>query len=231
MAAGDRHSGDRKVFRYSWRPALTALGAGAALVALVSALSGFSPVGAGVIMALSLVAALYFASLALRVKLVIDDQGVTLYERQTTRVSWPNLHAVACAPVPGRRGVRQYRLLSHGQVVLTFESDLRDSERAYRTIERRLSVDLYPRCREALAHGEPVSFGAVSLSRDAVTLHHLNLPAAQVRLVREGPELLLVRRTSGDIIASVNEGDVPNVNLLMRLAAELDPALVNARAA
>ena len=72
-----------------------------------------------------------------------------------------------------------------------------------------------------------VSFGLVSLSRYSVTVRQANLPTSEVRLVREADALLLVRRATADVVLSVDESEIENVNLLLRLAQEIDPALVS----
>ena len=220
-------AGEKKVFRYSWRPMLTILGLATSLVVVISLLSGFSAVGVAVIYCMAFLPAAYFASLALRVRLVIDEKGVSFIERSETKaVSWDNLHAVASTAVQGRKGIREYRLLNHGNVVISFESEIGDSERAYRTIERRISVDLYPRYREALDRGDQVSFGVVNLSRHAINIRNVNLAVPDARLVRGATSLELLRRSTGEVVMSVDEGEVHNINILMRCATELDSQLV-----
>lgn len=223
----DSTTQETKVFRYSWRPALTIVGGAIGMIVVITILTrGFSAVGAGIILAVSTLFASYFAFLAMRVKLIINPEGVTFYERgQTVSMTWENIHAVATAAVAGRNA-RQYNLLNHGNVVLSFENEIANSERAYRTIERRIGVDLYPRYREALERGDVIRFGVVNLAKSGLNVRHVNLAVNEARLVRDGTALTVIKRATGEIAISVDEGDVPNINILMRAASELDPQLV-----
>jgi hypothetical protein len=218
---------ETKVFRYSWKQALQVLAlAGILLIGLIFT-SGYSDVGVAVVLGIAALPASYFAWLAMRVKLIVSPEGVTYVERgNKTHVAWENIHAVSNAPVAGRTDSRQFRLLSHGNVVLSFEDEIRGSERAYRMIERRISVELYPRYREALDRGEVVQFGVVNLSKYALQLRQVNIATNEARLIREGHSLTVLRRGTGEVVITVEESDVPNINILMRAASEIDAHLV-----
>jgi hypothetical protein len=218
---------DTKVFRYSWMPAIRIIGAALALVIFLGVVSKVSLVGDAAILGASLLFASYFAFLALRIKLVIGPEGVTFVERgQTTTLKWENIHGVSSAPIAGQKGARQYRLLTNGTVTLSFENEIAESERAYRMIERRISVDLYPRVREALERNEVVRFGVVELSKQTLQVRHISVPLSEARVLKEGHDFIVLRRETGDQVIAVDEAEVANINILMRAASEIDPHLV-----
>jgi hypothetical protein len=217
---------ETKIFRYSWKAAGSIMGGAAVAVGLLN-IKWPSLTASLIILGVAAVFAGYFAWLALRVKLVIDATGVTFVETSETHsMTWDNIHSVACGPTAGRERVRTYTLYSHGSPVITFENEISDSERAFRTIERRISVQAYPRYHEALERGDIVEFGVIKLSKYNVTIRQLNIPVTDARFVREGHSLTLLRRTTAEAVVSVDEGEVQNINILLRCAAELDPHLV-----
>jgi hypothetical protein len=218
---------ETKVFRYSWAPGLTILGLTLALLAVLAVVQGFSAVGVAVIGGMGALFASYFLYLAMRVRLVINADGVEFVERgKRTFVDWANIDAVSSASVPGRSNLRRYQLFSKGNVVLSFENEIADNERAYRIIERRIAVSLYPNYRAALDRGESVMFGAVRLSKLQLNVHFVSLALADARLMREGNSLKVMNRNTGETAIAVDEGDVPNINILIRACSEMSPHLV-----
>lgn len=213
---------ETKIFRYSWAPALTILGLSAGLVIALIVVSGFSVGGVALIGGLGVMFASYFVYLALRVRLVINADGVEFVERgKRTMANWADVDAVSSGAVPGRSNVRKYQLFSKGSVVLSFENEIADNERAYRIIERKIAVSLYPQYKAALERGESVMFGAVRLSKTQLNVHFLSIALADARLVRDGNSLKVMNRVSGETAIAVDEGDVPNINILLRAASEI----------
>jgi hypothetical protein len=208
-------------------PAVRIVGSALGLIIVISILAKPSLIGDALILGAALLFASYFAFLAVRIKLIIGPEGVTYVERgQTTTVTWDKIDAVSCSVVAGRRNVRQYRLLTNGTTALSFENEIADSERAYRMIERRISVDLYPRYKEALERNEVVKFGVVQLSKHTLQVRQVSVPVNDARLLKEGSMVTVLRRSSGDQLIAVDESEVPNINILMRAAGEVDPHLV-----
>jgi len=215
---------ERRVFGFSWRPTFAVLGMSSGIFLVVSLLQrSFNVVALGLFAALTLPVAAYFASLALKVKLIIDKEGITLTERGDSKhVPWTSLDGVSVGTVPGRPGVRQYRLFSMNQVVVKFENEISDSERAYRTIERRLSVALYPAYKDRLDRGETVNFGLVAVSKYTLGIRHISIALNEACIARQAGSVALRRRVSPDALIVVDEGDVQNINVLLRLLSEID---------
>lgn len=216
-----------RVFRHSFKLPLTILGVGAGMVAIAGVVSGFSPVGAAVVLGICLPPAGYFAYLALQTRLVVDAEGVRFVAPgEKAEVKWMDIEGTSSGAQEGVPKAKRYSLYSNGAAVLTFTSDLGDAERAFRTVERRIHSDLYPRLRDALARNETVRFGTVALSSAQVEVGRVRMPLNTARFVREAGGLSLVNRLTSEVTITVPEGDVQNIGILVRCAGEIDPALV-----
>lgn len=219
-----RTAREKWVFRYSARPAAYVLGTGAVLFLVACLVQGkVSGLGAAATFAVCGPIGAYFLSLRMRVRLVIDEQGVLFVDRgRSTAVPWQDIHAVGSSVVEG--DIREYRLLKFGEPVLTWMNEVEDAEHAYRTIERRIGLTLYPWYRDRIERGEIVDFGPAALGQNFVRVGGVSSTLERSRLEHAQRELRLVERGTGEVLAAVEEGVVPNLGILLRIAAELDPA-------
>lgn len=212
-----------RTYLYSLRPALASLGGAVLLFVVVSVvLRKLSPGGFVAVLAVSGPIGTYFLSLRRRVKLVIDDRGVTFSDRGTVQFcSWEDAHALYYTSGTGLRSQR-FELHKLDQVLLAFEDEVEDWSHAVHSIERRIGARLYPWIRDRLEKGETVSFGTVQVARNHVRVGAAAAAWDQVRVVHVGELVRLISRGTNDVLAEVPQKDVPNIALLMRITTEVD---------